>query len=117
MPRLLVLQAGQPAPELRNRAGDYVDWFADAFGPDVELEPVAAFQGDPLPDARRFDGVVMTGSPLSVVDYDAAPWMRDSGAYLLSASLHVPVLGVCFGEQLAARALGASVAKNPRGRE
>ena len=114
---ILVLQAGQPAPALRNRAGDYVDWFADAFGPDIQLEPLPVFQGAPFPDPRLFDGVLMTGSPLSVRDYDREPWMQAAGGYLLRAAAHKPVLGVCFGEQLLARALGVAVTKNPRGRE
>jgi GMP synthase (glutamine-hydrolysing) len=60
--------------------------------------------------------LVITGSPASVTE--RAPWMlrRESElAALVRAGL--PVLGICFGHQLLAQALGGRVEKNPRGRE
>lgn len=116
--RILVLRAGQPAPALELQAGDYAAWFAEGLGPGAALHPVAAFSGEPLPDPRGFDAVLMTGSPLSVRTYDADAWQQRAGRLLLDAAeLGKPVLGVCFGHQLLARALGGEVQKNPRGRE
>jgi GMP synthase (glutamine-hydrolysing) len=43
--------------------------------------------------------------------------MSRAAAYLLEAARHRPVLGVCFGHQLVAHALGGRVERNPRGRE
>ena len=61
-------------------------------------------------------GIIVTGSPLSVMD--EAPWMLQLGADLLQAgSRGTPVLGVCFGHQLLARAASGRVVLNPRGRE
>jgi GMP synthase (glutamine-hydrolysing) len=58
----------------------------------------------------------MTGSPLSITQPCA--WMKPAGEYLREAADRgIPVLGVCFGQQLLAHVYGAKVAKNPNGRE
>jgi GMP synthase (glutamine-hydrolysing) len=43
--------------------------------------------------------------------------MERLGRWLLAASHSVPVLGVCFGHQLLAHALGGAVERHPRGPE
>ena len=61
-------------------------------------------------------GIIVTGSPLSVTEQ--APWMEQLGDDLLRvAARGTPVLGVCFGHQLLARAAGGDVVVNPKGRE
>jgi GMP synthase (glutamine-hydrolysing) len=114
MRRVLILQAGSADPALRARFGDYPDWFARHLAARVELRVVRPYE-QLLPSFVGFDGLIMTGSPKSVVDPE--PWMDDAAGYLLEASRTRPVLGVCFGHQLLARALGARVERNPRGRE
>jgi GMP synthase (glutamine-hydrolysing) len=65
---------------------------------------------------ERPRGIIVSGSPLSVTD--RAPWMLELGDELLQlAAQGTPVLGVCFGHQLLARAAGGEVVQNPRGRE
>jgi GMP synthase (glutamine-hydrolysing) len=114
MRRVLVVQAGSADPAVRARFGDYPDWFARHLAPQVELRVVRPYE-EPLPAALGFDGILVTGSPRSVLDRE--PWMADTGGYLLQAARDRPVLGVCFGHQLLADALGGRVERNPRGRE
>ncbi|HEX7623651.1 MAG TPA: gamma-glutamyl-gamma-aminobutyrate hydrolase family protein [Anaeromyxobacteraceae bacterium] len=114
MRRVLILQAGSADPALRARFGDYPDWFARHLAARVELRVVRPYE-QLLPSFVGFDGLLMTGSPKSVVDPE--PWMDDAAGYLLEAARTRPVLGVCFGHQLLARALGGRVERNPRGRE
>ncbi len=62
--------------------------------------------GDMTPEAvRAFDpiGIIFTGGPGSVYD-PAAPWV-DLGVF----DLGVPILGICYGCQLMAHALGGMV--------
>ncbi len=68
------------------------------------------------PDAREFDGVLITGSGSMVSDRE--PWSERAATWL--ATCHeqgVPMLGICYGHQLLAHALGGVVHNNPRGRE
>lgn len=114
MRRVLIIQAGSAHPRVRERYGDYTDWFARLIAPRAALRVTRPYE-EKLPDLAGFDGVLMTGSPRTVTAPE--PWMDEAGAYLLNAARTRPVLGVCFGHQLVARALGGRVERNPRGRE
>ena len=114
MRRVLILQAGSADDAMRKRFGDYPAWFARLMATRVEIRVVRPYE-EPLPPLGRFDGVVMTGSAKSAVEPE--PWMDVASTYLIDAARSRPVLGVCFGHQLIAKALGARVERNPRGRE
>jgi GMP synthase-like glutamine amidotransferase len=65
-------------------------------------------------DVLAYDGIVITGSPASVND-DAA-WIRRLEQ--LVRELHAqqrPMLGICFGHQVIAKALGGQVSASPAG--
>jgi GMP synthase (glutamine-hydrolysing) len=77
---------------------------------------VDARTADALPEASRFAGLIVTGSPSSVTE--RAPWMLRIERYLAAAvEREHPLLGICFGHQLLGQALGGLVERNPRGRE
>jgi GMP synthase (glutamine-hydrolysing) len=115
-PRILIVKAGTAAPEIVREHGDYDQWFIRAMGEPTRFSVVEAFLGKPLPDPAGFDGVIVTGSPLSVCD--PSPWMQTAGAKLREwVEGGRAVLGVCFGHQLLSHAFGTPVIKNPNGRE
>lgn len=114
MKRVLVVRTGSVDLAVRARLGDYTEWFARLLAPRVEVAFADGVDG-PLPAPDAHDGVVVTGSSASVTA--PAPWMDRLGAWLLLASAARPVLGVCFGHQLLARALDGRVERNPRGPE
>jgi GMP synthase (glutamine-hydrolysing) len=61
-------------------------------------------------------GVIVSGSPAYLSE--RAPWMLRGLAYLRELALQqTPTLGICFGHQMLAEALGGRVGRNPRGRE
>jgi GMP synthase-like glutamine amidotransferase len=74
---------------------------------------VAIDQGECVPATPdAFSGLVFMGGPMSV--NDDLPWIRPSLALIRAAVAgNVPVLGHCLGSQLMAKALGATVSRNP----
>lgn len=120
---IVVLVAGDPVPETRLRRGGFLDLIQGSLvaggAPGFPAEPWLAHdlrELDVLPDLTDASSVIVTGSPASVMD--GLPWMERSAACLRQLVLaEVPVLGICFGHQLLAHALGGRVSANPRGRE
>ncbi len=113
MRRILVVRTGSPTPEALRRFGDFSEWFERLLAPEVVV--VDAVRGEPFPGMDRIGGVIVTGSLESVTE--PKPWMDRAGRWLLGVARTTPVLGVCFGHQLLAHALGARVERHPGGPE
>jgi GMP synthase (glutamine-hydrolysing) len=116
MPRVLLLQVGHTFEEVARERGDYDRWFRHGLGLDPrELEVVRVFDGQPLPHGWDHDGIVITGSWSMVTDREA--WSEATAEYLREAVMRQrALLGVCYGHQLLAHALGGQVGYNPKGR-
>jgi GMP synthase (glutamine-hydrolysing) len=113
----VILVAGQPVDRVAAKRGGYPEIVGRAAGPrsgpwiavDLRVE-------EPLPPPDTLAAVVVTGSAASVTE--RAPWMLRAETYLRAlVASRVPTLGICFGHQLLAQALGGEVIRNPRGRE
>ncbi len=85
------------------------------------LRPNWAFEVLPVKDGvlpsapDAFDGYVITGSPASVND-DRLPWVGPLLDFIRAVdAARQPLIGLCFGHQAVARALGGQVARNPAG--
>src|SRR5262252_4301410 len=72
--RVLLLKAGEVSAAVRRSQGDYDRWFAEALqDAPIDWTVVEAQAGQPLPqNARAFDALVITGSPLSLTERE--PW-------------------------------------------
>jgi GMP synthase (glutamine-hydrolysing) len=116
--RLIVLRAGDAAPNVAERRGQFVDWIRREVGDawDGEWAEHDVRTDAPLPDPTSAAGFIMTGSSSSVTE--RAPWMLRAEAHIRDiVAAGTPLFGICFGHQMIAQALGGLVAKNPRGRE
>jgi GMP synthase (glutamine-hydrolysing) len=117
MAKLMIIKTGATMPSLKARRGDFEDWILAGMeiGPaQAEVCDIAA--GHQLPKPSGAAGIVITGSHDMVTDH--RDWSERAAGWLSEAvSKGVPTLGICYGHQLLAYALGGKVDYNPRGRE
>ena len=112
----LIIETGQPVAPMR-RHGSFAHWIRVAAGLERdEAVVIDVERGDGLPERAGFAGAIVTGSAAMVterLDWSerSAGWLRDA------AHAGLPLLGICYGHQLIAHALGGEVGDNPRGRE
>jgi GMP synthase (glutamine-hydrolysing) len=116
LPRILIIRTGSTALEVQSDHGDYDRWFRDALAShDLAFDLCDATISD-IPDASPYAGILVTGSVKSAVRPE--PWMERLAAFLRGADdLRTPVLAVCFGCQMLARARGGVVVLSPSGWE
>lgn len=112
---VLLIKTGGTIPDTQDEFGDFEHWFARGLGL-TGLHQVNVYQDERLPAHLEYRGVVVTGSASMVSHREE--WSERTGEWLANA-VHagLPVLGVCFGHQLLAHALGGKVGPNPRGRQ
>ncbi len=117
MKKLLIIKTGRAIKGIPAEMLDFEHWTAAAAGLALEhCHTVTVIDGEVLPEARQCRGVVITGSAAMVSDRH--PWSEYTGQWLLQAMKRgVPILGICYGHQLLAHALGGVVDYHPRGRE
>jgi len=114
--RIGLLVCDHVRPEFLEISGDYDDMFRRLFADreDVEVAVYDAINGELPTDPSDADAWLTTGSRHSVNDDE--PWIRDLEAFVREvAAGGVPFVGICFGHQLIAKALGGSVVKSDRG--
>lgn len=77
----------------------------------VELVISRLYAGHRLPqDLRDFSAVVSMGGPMNVHEEDTYSYLRDETVFLEKAlDADMPILGVCLGSQMIAKAAGAPV--------
>lgn len=87
--------------------------FFDSVGWDIRTARLYA--GDTLPtDPDGIDAIISMGGPMNVYEEDKYPFLADETAFLKQAiDADKPVLGICLGAQMIAKALGAQVTKSP----
>ncbi len=104
--RAIALQHEHGAP-----AGLLEPWAQDRG---LRLEVVRVDRGEPLPAPRSVSFAVVLGATPSVFDA-RVPWIADELRWIAAAdAAGVPLLGVCFGAQAIAAALGGRVAAAAR---
>ena len=115
--KLGILKTDAVRPEWVPGFGEYPDMFIDLLG---RLEPALEFavydveEGVFPADADEADAYLITGSKSSV--YDDKEWIRRLEDFV--RELHrrqKKIVGICFGHQLVAQALGGRTEKSDKG--
>jgi len=117
MKPVLIIKLGDTMPELAQHRGDFEDWFINPMH-DASLETRVADprKKDELPSPEDVSGIILTGSHSMVTDIE--DWSETTREWLPGAvQAKVPLLGVCYGHQLLADAMGGVVGDNPKGTE
>jgi GMP synthase (glutamine-hydrolysing) len=114
---LVIVKVGSTFEALRIERGDFEHWIADGLGTEaLPLLVIDPRRGDTLPDPAEVSGVVVTGSHAMVSHRE--PWSETTAAWLARlVARGTPVLGICYGHQLLAHALGGEAGDHPRGAE
>jgi GMP synthase-like glutamine amidotransferase len=112
-----LLACDRVPPHLHGVAGDYPDMFRALFAehaPGVDLVGYDVAAGQVPADPLQRAAWVVSGSRFSV--YDDEPWIADVLDFVKAAhGAQVPLVGVCFGHQAVARALGGEVVRAEQG--
>ena len=115
--KLTIVETGLVPEPIRAAFVDYPGMFralVRASDPAMTFDTVSVIKGEALPDPASLDAILVTGSPAGV--YDDHPWIGPLMDFArAAATADVPQVGICFGHQLLAEALGGKVIKSPKG--
>jgi GMP synthase (glutamine-hydrolysing) len=110
-----ILQTGHAAEPIRAAHGDYADMFERLLSGQGFRFTTWNVVDDAFPDSvHDAEGWLLTGSRHGA--YDDLPFIPRLEAFIRDAFAEdVPLVGVCFGHQIIAQALGGKVEKFPGG--
>ncbi|WP_128253581.1 type 1 glutamine amidotransferase [Falsirhodobacter deserti] len=110
-----ILQTGDAPAELVPESGDYPEMFERLLdGRGFAFRTWRVVDMDFPDDVRRADGWLITGSRHGA--YEDHAFIPPLERFIRNAfAAHVPIVGICFGHQIIAQALGGRVEKFDRG--
>ncbi len=114
---ILILQTGNPPRDVKASHGGFEAMVQAQGGlQPADTAVVKVYAGEVPREPAAYSAAIITGSPANVTDHDdwsvaTADWVRGAVA------ADLPVLGICYGHQLMAEALGGKVDFHPAGRE
>ena len=116
MIKLCILQTGEHNPEMPREVPGYAELFRDLFAPFPQVRPefIQVRLGE-FPDSiDDWDAFLITGSAAGV--YDDLDWIEPLRALVRDiAESGKPLVGICFGHQIIADALGGEAEKSDKG--
>jgi GMP synthase-like glutamine amidotransferase len=114
--KLGILKTDTVLPELAEQFGEYPEMFARLLDLDPTLELVSfdVINGEYPADIDDVDAYLITGSKTSV--YDDEDWIKPLMSFVRELDFaKKKLVGICFGHQLIAQALGGKTSKSDQG--
>ena len=117
MKPLIIFKVGSTFEGLSQSMGDFEDWIIRGLDSESDrIEIIDPRQNEALPEPDSLSGAIITGSHSMVSDRES--WSESLAAWIVkAAAIDLPLLGICYGHQLIAHALGGLVDYHPRGLE
>lgn len=114
--KLTLIQPTDVPGPLRDRFGSYHLMVERRFAEHgFSFETVKLGEGQTLPDPATLEATLIMGSAAGVYDTHYA-WMDPLRVFIRAAyAAKTPMLGICFGHQIIADALGGDVRKSEKG--
>ena len=117
MPKITIVETGLISPERRAQHGSFPQMFErmiSAADASASFATVRLIDGEGLPDPAGLEAILITGSSAGV--YDDLDWIAPLERFVRAAyEARTSMVGICFGHQLIAQALGGTVRKSERG--
>jgi GMP synthase-like glutamine amidotransferase len=110
-----ILQTGLAPDALSPQMGDYPDMFARLLdGHGFTFRTYKVVEGEFPKGVKDCEGWLITGSRHGV--YEDHPWIAPLEQFIRDAfATRVPVVGICFGHQIVAQAMGGKVERYEAG--
>lgn len=110
-----ILQTGHAPDEVRKDIGDYDEMFEKLLaGRGLSFETYPVVDGVFPDSVENCDGWLITGSRHGA--YEDHDWIAPLEQFIRDTrAAHRPMVGICFGHQIVAQALGGKVEKVARG--
>jgi len=112
-----ILEADTLQADIREKYGSYADMFKQLF---LSVDNRLTFKVYKVIEGRypenrvECDAYVISGSKFSA--YDNEPWILQLQKYIMQLHQHkIKLIGICFGHQIIAQALGGAVEKSKNG--
>ena len=110
-----LLICGHALKQVADTHGDYAQWFKQLLGDyGFTFDTYYVVDMDFPKDVHDADGWLLSGSPHGA--YEDHPFIPPLEDFIRKAyAEHIPMVGICFGHQLIAQALGGKVEKFDKG--
>lgn len=104
-----LLQCGATPEALSAQYGDYPQLYAQLLGPGFDWRVFRVFEGDVPDDPALCDGWLVSGSRHGA--YEGHDWIAPLERLIRDIHGRRPLVGICFGHQIVAQAMGGQVEK------
>jgi GMP synthase-like glutamine amidotransferase len=115
--RIGILKTDAVRPEYVPQFGEYPDMFVNLLcqeDPDLEFSVYDVEEGEYPQNIDEVDAYLITGSKSSV--YEDKQWIHKLEDYVREIhAAGIKIVGICFGHQLVAQALGGKTEKSEKG--